>query len=331
MAEQRIVYPRTGVRFTVRAPLQNKTLDATAYACHCEARGLYSNISKDRGLHTLHSPGSQTRSTGPSTNLLSSEKRLASSAQDTAWLDEPGTQSPRLLPMTSVTRLAGYTPRKRRTTKQMAEAAALAAATAPGSVVEAIDWLDAEDNVVSIETPAKMTRDKARFKSMARGAVMGRDRIWACDGEYVAVRLNSANPHTQQRHQKFLESGHYKHVETQDDVQVFKLLDGSPFKRKYQFHTGELKDNDVFLLASKTAVTRDWPAYADILEEMAARIKSRLDAGNAKLAWDEWLERLFENIRMRGGPTQAEVDAGFQRVRMQRGTSKGKLIVLGKR
>lgn len=179
----------------------------------------------------------------------------------------------------------------------------------------------------------KMTQDERRFKSMARGAVMGKDRMWACDGEYVAVRLNKTNPHTRERHQRFLDSGHYEHVETQDDVQVFRLLNGSPFKRHYQFHTGELKDNDVFLMTARVAVARDWVAYNDLLEEAARRIKGGHGAnkGAADIAWSEYLERLFINIAQRGGPSQAEIDAGLSNVRLKRGVGKGKVIALPKR
>lgn len=231
---------------------------------------------------------------------------MTSTAQDTAWLDD-------------------------------------ARALVPEKPADEFAWLDdgtdgvkrrlrkAQDAQAPARAPRaskKMTEDKRRFQSMARGAVMGKDRVWACDGEYVAVRLNAANPATRERHQKFLESGHYEHVETQDDVQVFRLLKGSPFKRHYQFHTGELRDNDLFLMTAKVACTRDWVAYADLLEEAAARIKGRCDAGTAKVAWDEWLQRLFINIAQRGGPTQSEVDAGLQRIRLQRGVGKGKVIAL---
>ena len=218
-------------------------------------------------------------------------------SDNTAWLDAPSSVAPMIRHSTSVTRLVETERRHRKTRAPKA-------------------------------AKAKMTLDRERFKSMAFEDVKGRKRVWACDGEFVAVRLNQANPHTQGRHQKFLESGHYEHVETQDDVQIYRLLDGSPFKRKFQFHSGEIKDNDLFLMTAKAAVVRDWPCYVDLLEEMAGRLKARLDPANQKLVWNEYLERLFTNIAQRGGPGQPEIDAGLSNTMKKRGTGKGRVIAL---
>lgn len=202
-------------------------------------------------------------------------------------------------------------------------------AAAHQSPDNAFAWMDDTSQAVSkrVRASKALKQEQKRFKSMARQSVLGKARIWACDGEYVAVRLNTANPHTRERHNRFLAAGHYKHVETQDDVQVFELLEGSPFKRDTAMVLGDLSLTDVKRQAVLAAVRRDWVAYVDIIEEVAGRYKNMYDGGTAKLCFDETMQRMTLNIQMRGGPSMPEISAGIQSIRTKRGYESKRILL----
>lgn len=201
-----------------------------------------------------------------------------------------------------------------------------------------VDWLETapvqesepETDWLGLEIPkTRIPYDELRFSCMR-----GSGRVWACDGEYVAYRPynhtldQAANPATVTRHSNFLAAGHYEHVGTFDEVQIFKLLDGSPFKRNTKtFIPGQNLHNDV-RQAAIAACDRDWVLYHDILDAIASGLKTYLTPGMAKQVYDDCLEQVFVNIQQRRGPTQAEVDAGFANVRIQRGYGGGKLIAV---
>lgn len=191
-------------------------------------------------------------------------------------------------------------------------------------------WMDTPETAKRVKSGGKLTEEQKRFKSMARTSVTGRQRVWACDGEYVAVRLNTANPHTRERHQRFLDAGHYEHVETQDDVQVFRLLNGSPFKRGTPLLVDGLPLLDVKRQAVQAACRRDWVCYLDIIEELATRYKNQYDPAFAKLCFDETLERMMITIAMSGGPSAVEVSAGMSNVRKKRGYESKRVIIPGR-
>jgi hypothetical protein len=193
------------------------------------------------------------------------------------------------------------------------------ALSAARAVAEAGDWM--EPRVQTQRTV--MPYDVVRFMCMK-----GTGRVWACDGEYVACRPKDFHEGTNTRHQNFLASGHYKHVGTFDDVQIFELLPGSPFRRDNRTLIPGVNLYQDMRECAKAAVTRDWVLYNDILEEIASNVKARFDIGTAKQVFDDVLGQIFTNIAMRGGPTQAEVDAGLARVRLRRGVGKGKVIAL---
>lgn len=181
-----------------------------------------------------------------------------------------------------------------------------------------------------VKSAVKLARERDRAKSMAKSP-FGKNRIWACDGEFVWFRPKRngvvvANPSSIERHQQFLASGHYEHVETQDDVEVYRLTELSPFKR-HGLNVGELNDNDVFLLAAKAACKRDWKMYVDALEELSGRFKGRYQPAFATVMYNEMLQRLELQILNSGGPGSAECAAGLSGVQIKRGRGKGRVIL----
>lgn len=171
----------------------------------------------------------------------------------------------------------------------------------------------------------------------------GPGRIWGCDGEWVAFRpkrmidgvfTQVANPEAMERHQRFLNAGHYEYVETADDVQVFRCTEKSPFKRKFgsllEMATARVKRAVIM-----AAVKREWTLYVDALEELAARIKLQVRASDGQgpgalhnNQWQEMLVYLDIQIAMRGGPTPAECALNLQRVRIARHGGEGKRILV---
>lgn len=187
-----------------------------------------------------------------------------------------------------------------------------------------------------VEPAAKITREDQRGKSMVRSQ-FGKDRIWACDGEYVWFRPHKyeggqkvlrANPASYERHQRFLAAGHYTHIETQDDVEVYRVNPESPFARK-GLYVGEMSDTDLRRQVAIQAVKRDWVGYVDCLEELFGRIKNRgYDASFAAAIKEDYLKYIALLIQMRGGPTPAECSAGLANVMNRRGTGTGRVILL---
>lgn len=186
---------------------------------------------------------------------------------------------------------------------------------APPVEGENLEWL-------RVESGGKMPYDNARFSVM-----QGTGRVWACDGEYVACRPKDFHSATADRHRRFLASGHYEHVGTFDDVQVFKLLPGSPFRRDTQTFLPQLNMFECMRQAQLAAVARDWVLFVDILEEIAARLKHHLHEAQAAVVYEDTLSGIFVGIQRRQGPSQAEVDAGVSNVRRQRGY-QGKMIAV---
>jgi hypothetical protein len=117
-------------------------------------------------------------------------------------------------------------------------------------------------------------------------------------------------------------------VETQDDVQIFRCTDKSPFKRKfgslYDMAVGQVKRAVIM-----AAVKREWTLYVDALEELAARIKSDPRGGLLQQnQWKELLEYIDIQIRMRGGPLPEECGMNLARVQANRRGGSEKRILL---
>jgi hypothetical protein len=211
------------------------------------------------------------------------------------------------------------------------------------------DWLNTAPSVDGIEVPrAAAPYAKLRFEVMK-----GSNRVWACNGRYVACRPSGFNEATRSRHNRFLASGHYKHISTSDDVQIFELLPSSSFYRT----EGDVRAGGWYELlraAAQAAVARDWGAYVDLLEEIATRLKSTptgatgaIDTDLAKDRFADTLEHLEQLIYMRWTYRQemkkiedhnlamiamrAEIDAGVQNVRAARGHATGRKIALPSR
>lgn len=175
--------------------------------------------------------------------------------------------------------------------------------------------------------------DALRFTCMK-----GSGRVWACDGKYVACRPDGFHDATRSRHQRFLRSGHYKHIGTFDDVQIFELMPQSPFYRK-PISLDEATHYETIRGCAIAAVNRDWVMYHDLLDQIAKRCKS-LPTGTESgavenvVATERWtfiLEQIGQMIYMRNGPTQAEVDAGLRSVRQRRGHKVSSNIALPER
>lgn len=197
------------------------------------------------------------------------------------------------------------------------------------------DWLD-DKPTVRIESGAKLTGERKRAPSMAK-KLLGKSRTWACDGEYVYFRRKQANPATLQRHNNFLKSGHFKHIQTQDDIEIYQLQEASPFKREPENLT-VLTIPMIRRAAVKAGVARDWGLFVDCLSELAVKFKSQRweidgkkispDDGFVKNMYEEALQYVFLTIWKSGGPLQAEIDAGVQSVRARRGESTSRLVTL---
>ncbi len=194
-------------------------------------------------------------------------------------------------------------------------------------VPENYDWLEI-DSIEVAKSPVPY--DTLRFACMR-----GSGRVWACDGEFVAYRpFNHAldkhvNPAFEERISKFRASGNMKHVGTFDEVEVYQLLDGNPWKAALDevYIAGKNLWRDI-QHAAKLACAREWKDYADLLEAMAVGMKAGRDPDFARKAWEDAVNQVMINIYQRRGPLPAEIRAGVQNVRAARGYSASNLIVV---
>lgn len=208
-------------------------------------------------------------------------------------------------------------------------------------------WLD-EDEPMRVYSGAKIENERARAKAMQAGAGGIKNKVWHCDGEFVYFRRRLAatpqpgapeglNPHLVARHNKMIANGEYRHVATQDDVEIYELQEHSPFKRKgINLMTQSI--SQVRWIAIYAATGRypgvagqrdsDWGLFVDCLEEMSSRIKGMFDAGTAKMKYNEELSYTFHLLQQAGGPGQGAIDRGVADVMRRRGKTTGKMIIL---
>ena len=172
----------------------------------------------------------------------------------------------------------------------------------------------------------KLTRETTRAPNMRKSA-LGKGRVWASDGEYVYFRRKQSNPETLKRHEAFLKTGDYQHVQTTDDVEIYKLMPSSPFARPQRDLT-TLDNYNVRREATLAACRRDWPTFLDALSELSTRIKSAYHDAFAKTIYEDNLTAVFLAINMRGGPSQTEIDREVRALRTRRGDDRGRLLVL---
>ena len=185
------------------------------------------------------------------------------------------------------------------------------------------NWLD----LPRIESGAKLTDEQKRFKSITKSLV-GKSRVWACDGEYVAFRRKKANPATLERHERFLRTGEYRHLGTQDDVEIYQLMESSPFKRKEVVNFEGKRFYDARREVIRAAVRRDWATFIDGLEYLGGMIKGQYDGGTARTIYQDMLGYVFIQIGMRGGPAQGEIDREVAALRTRRGDKRSTSLVL---
>lgn len=190
------------------------------------------------------------------------------------------------------------------------------------------DWLNIVD--------ANAGKIRPAFQSLVDSCMRGTNRVMACDGQYLAYRPynrefdKQVNPRTIERFQMFTEKGYYKHLGTYDEVQIFELLPGNPYRHEAkQYVIGQDYWKDI-KKAATAAVHRAWADYHDILGAMATALKSGRDPLFAKTMWDDTLNQIAITIRQLGGPdapTEKEVNEGFVGVRRARGiTGKGGIV-----
>ncbi len=188
-------------------------------------------------------------------------------------------------------------------------------------------WLEVD----SIEAP----KSRVPYHDLRFACMRGSGRVWACDGEYVAFRPYNhvldkiVNPAFQERIEKFRSSGNMKHVGTFDEVEVYQLLEGNPWKatRDEKYIAGKSLWNDI-RHAAKLACLREWKDYTDLLEAMATGMKAGRDPDFARRAWQDAVEQVMINIYQMGGPTPPEVRAGVENVRASRGYGKTPGIIM---
>lgn len=198
-------------------------------------------------------------------------------------------------------------------------------------------WLDLEapaDSAGALVIPdgarisgrSKLSKEQTRFPSMAK-RLLGKSRTWACDGEFVAFRRKQANPATLERHERFLRIGDYVHVATHDDVEIYQLRSSSPFARQ-PLNFGEMNFANVRRQAALAACRRDWATYVDALSEMAGRLKGKFHTAYAEMIYNDHVTWILHIIRMRGGPSEQEINQGLIAVRQRRGEHRNRVLML---
>lgn len=181
------------------------------------------------------------------------------------------------------------------------------------------------EDLFRVQSP-KLPGEKKRAPSMQR-KLLGKSRTWASDGEYVYFRRKQANPATLQRHEQFLKTGNYKHISTQDDVEIYQLQEGSAFKRG-PVNLAALNYGDVRRQAIVAACRRDWGVFVDALQEMAGRLKGAYHESMATQIYNEQLAHVFSMIAFRGGPSPMETDREVAALRTRRGDNRSRVIAL---
>lgn len=191
-----------------------------------------------------------------------------------------------------------------------------------GALALSENWLD----LPVVESVVKLPGEKTRAKRMQHG--LGKKKIWASDGSHVWFRRKMANPATLERHERFLSTGEYKYLGTQDDVEIYQLMPNSPFKRVEAVDFGALKFFDARRQTIRAAVRRDWSTFIDGLEHLAGGIKGSYDPAMAKTVYNDLLSYVFVQIAMRGGPSQEEVDREVAALRKRRNAVRSTSLLM---
>jgi hypothetical protein len=193
------------------------------------------------------------------------------------------------------------------------------------------DWLDDIGN--------DFTGLEQRASVMRAAEQLGKDRIWFTDGEYIWFRRNKANPATLERHNKFVASGDYKHIETQDDIEVYQLQDSSQFKVQTgrQVDIGVMDNYNVRRQAVLAACKRDWKAFRDIMSYLRERLNNRHQNPKqpgvvtplAENIYAEMYLAVLEAINQRNGPSAGEINKELMAELQKTHSDHHKIITFG--
>jgi hypothetical protein len=218
---------------------------------------------------------------------------------------------------------------------------------APTGPIEDFSWLEGT-RIEAGGDAARLTGAVDRATAMQHGARGIKNKMWHCDGYFVYFRRKMAttpmpgapeglNPHLARRHNEMIARGDYRHVATQDDVEIYELADSSPFKRR-GVDLGALNLSQVRWYAIWAAIGRfpgqieirppDWTLFVDCLEEMASRIKGAFHKDEASWQYTQEYNYTIHLIQQAGGPSPGMIDYGVQSVMKKRGQSKGRVIML---
>lgn len=215
------------------------------------------------------------------------------------------------------------------------------------------NWLDDGAIVVDERTPKKSRKKKARGGGTGvkastaldheklRGRAMQKRmdmsaRIWCTDGEFLWFRprrmVNGemkqvANPAICERHERFVRKGDLTFLGNQDDVSIWKVNPQSPFHSSQGLYLERMTEGQIMRACVVSAMKRDWPLYADILEDLAKKIKGTDIGPLGGLRWKEALDYIQQQIDQRRGPSSDECGRGLQDVRAKRGQG-GRMIML---
>jgi hypothetical protein len=205
-------------------------------------------------------------------------------------------------------------------------------------------WLDVPIDA-PVESAAHLPGREKRFDEVMRaGALLGKDRVWYCDGDYIAFRRAKANPATLERHNRFTATGDYTHIGTSGDVEVYKLNDSSPFKikppepGKRVLDLGEMNWYNVRRQAALAACRRDWETFQNIVAFMREAINRNVGEGTATRWTQAFADTMFadtyvalmESIKMRQGPSPGEINRELAALAARKKQNVNRLITVGR-
>lgn len=181
-----------------------------------------------------------------------------------------------------------------------------------------------------------LDHEKLRARAMQKRMDMSA-RIWCTDGEFLWFRprrmvdgkmTQVANPAIIERHERFVRKGDLTFLGNQDDVSIWRVNPQSPFHSSQGLYLERMTEGQIIRACIVSAVKRDWELYADILEDLAMKIKGTDVGPLGGLRWKECLDYIQQQLDQRRGPSADECGRGLQDVRVKRGVGKGRVIVM---
>lgn len=190
-------------------------------------------------------------------------------------------------------------------------------------------WLELEasdDSWLDITPVAKLDNEANRALTMQQG-FLGKNRTWATDGEYIWFRRKQSNPETLQRHNAFVAAGDYQHIETQDDVEVYKLMPQSKFIKHKTLDLAKLKLHDVRRQAILAVCRRDWKTFLDICGYIKEIYTAKYHTAFADQKYAEDYIMMMSAVKQRHGPSPGEINRELAAILQTRG-DRGRVITL---